>query len=608
MGRGVARQSLEHPGALEQPLVDRPALRKVAQVGRELERALERHAEAVRDHPRDAVDVGERQPQGAPDVAHHPLRSHGAEGDDLGDVAFAVAALHVIDHLAAPQVVEVDVDVRHADPLGVQEPLEDQAVPQRIDVGDPERVGHQRPGHRAAARAHADPAPARVRDEVADDQEVGGEPHAADHVELVLEAAPDLLADRVEPLAELRPGQLAQVVLGARRPGRKRELREQRPPEAELEIAALGDLEGAAQRVGEVAEALPHLLGRLEVDLVGQVAETVRVVHRLAGLDAEQDVVGVGVLVPQVVAVVGGDQRDPGALRQRAHALADLILDLEAVVLDLEVEVPGPEHLAVEHRGAERAVGVVVDEIARHLTLGAGRQRDQALGVRREQLVVDARLVVEALEEGERREAHEVLEAALVARQEHQVVRRLPGAVVAAPAGDVGLHAQDRLDAGLPGRLVELHGPEQGAVVGEGQGRHAELGGPLHHAGDRARAVEQRVVAVVVEVDELGLLHGASCARGRSSKGGRRGPGTVLRRQSITKLPETRDEFPARSATCASKRCAPRRGAWSGRQRSVCSSESHSLGIRFPSTRKNDRDGSTPLPPSSSRASSAQRL
>src|SRR5436853_515706 len=54
--------------------------------------------------------------------------------------------------------------------------------------------GSARAGHRAAARPHADAAPARERDEVADDQEVRGEPHADDDVQLVAGALARLRA------------------------------------------------------------------------------------------------------------------------------------------------------------------------------------------------------------------------------------------------------------------------------------------------------------------------------------------------------------------------------------------------------------------------------
>ena len=61
-------------------------------------------------------------------------------------------AADVGDDLVAPAVLEVDVDVGHRHPVGVQEPLERQLVEDRVDRRDPERVGHDRARRRAAAR------------------------------------------------------------------------------------------------------------------------------------------------------------------------------------------------------------------------------------------------------------------------------------------------------------------------------------------------------------------------------------------------------------------------------------------------------------------------
>ena len=77
----------------------------------------------------------------------------GAEGDDLGHPVAAPLVGGVAQHLAAAAVVEVDVDVGHRRALGVEEPLEQQPVLDRVDVGDAQRVGHQRTGGRAAAGA-----------------------------------------------------------------------------------------------------------------------------------------------------------------------------------------------------------------------------------------------------------------------------------------------------------------------------------------------------------------------------------------------------------------------------------------------------------------------
>ena len=122
----------------------------------------------------DLVDVGERHLEHAADVADHRLRLHRAEGDDLRDVLAAVLARDVVDHLAAAALAEVDVDIGQRHALGVEEALEDQVEVERIDVGDPQAVGDQAAGRRAAARADRNALLARVADEVPDDQEVPG--------------------------------------------------------------------------------------------------------------------------------------------------------------------------------------------------------------------------------------------------------------------------------------------------------------------------------------------------------------------------------------------------------------------------------------------------
>ena len=82
-----------------------------------------------------------------------------AVGDDLRDPVVAPLLGDVPDHVTPPAFVEVDVDVRHGDAFRVQEPLEDQPVLQRVQVGDAQRVGDQAACGRAAARADADPVP-----------------------------------------------------------------------------------------------------------------------------------------------------------------------------------------------------------------------------------------------------------------------------------------------------------------------------------------------------------------------------------------------------------------------------------------------------------------
>ena len=93
----------------------------------------------------------------AADVAQRGARLQRAEGDDLRDAVGAVAALHVVDHLVAPLLAEVDVEVRHRHAVGIEEALEEQPEAERIEVGDGQRPGDDRAGARAAARPDRDP-------------------------------------------------------------------------------------------------------------------------------------------------------------------------------------------------------------------------------------------------------------------------------------------------------------------------------------------------------------------------------------------------------------------------------------------------------------------
>ena len=119
----------------------------------------------------------EREAEHAARVLEGLLGLDRAVGDDLGDALVAVLLGDVVDDLAAATLVEVDVEVGHRDAVGVEEALEDQAVLQRVEVGDAHRVGGHRPGAGATAGADPDAVVLRPVDEVGDDEEVAGEAH-----------------------------------------------------------------------------------------------------------------------------------------------------------------------------------------------------------------------------------------------------------------------------------------------------------------------------------------------------------------------------------------------------------------------------------------------
>src|SRR6185436_18109018 len=124
------------------------------------------------------------------DVLDHAARLQVLERRDLTDALGAVLAGDVLDDLVPPRHAKVDVEVRHADALRVQEALEQQVVRDGVDARDAERVGDDGSGARAATRTDRDATRLRLADEVPDDEEVSGELHPDDDVELGFEAPP----------------------------------------------------------------------------------------------------------------------------------------------------------------------------------------------------------------------------------------------------------------------------------------------------------------------------------------------------------------------------------------------------------------------------------
>ena len=119
-----------------------------------------------------------------------------------------------------------------------------------------------------------------------------------------------------------------------------------------------------------------------------------------------------------------------------------------------------------------------------------------------EQLHVDARLVVVALEKAFGDQRDEVAVAFDVGREQRDVRLVAHGAVEAAARRDVGFAADDRHEPVLARGVVELHRAEHDAVVGQRDAGRAFLRGAAAQRIDATRAVEKRVLAMDVQMDE----------------------------------------------------------------------------------------------------------
>ena len=193
-------------------------------------------------------------------------------------------------------------------------------------------------------------------------------------------------------------------------------------------------------------------------------------------------------------------------LRDRLQPDVDDLLLVDALVLHLEEEVVRAEDVAIRGRRVERLPLLLGADAGRDLTLEAAAQPDQALRVLRQQLLVDARLVVEALGVARRHQLDQVVVALVGLGQQHQVVGGLARRAALrppVPGRDVDLAAEDRIDPALARLVVEHDRREHVAVLGDRRRRHLQLDALVEQLLDPAGAVEQREFGVQVEMDEF---------------------------------------------------------------------------------------------------------
>ena len=411
----------------------------------------------------------------------------------MGHVIRTVAVAHVVDHLPAPLIVEIAVDIGHAHALGIQEALEHQRVFQRVDLGDIQRVGHNAARAAAATGPHAHAVGLGVVNKVPDDQEIIHIAHGLDHTQLVLHALPGVGTVRAvlahqAVLAQLPEIALVGLALGQRKCGQVG------GGEVELHVAASGDLFGALYGVVEIGEELAHLFLRLDVHLVSVHAHAMLVRQGLARLDAHQHLLGCGILAGQVVAVVGyhqGDVHRPGQLHQPGGYG---LLVRQAVVLKFNEEVAPAEDVQVSLGHLAGFVFPPVQQQLGQIAGQAGRQRDQALAVLFKQRVIHPGSVIVAPDEALADQARQVLIALLVLAQQDQVAV-IPGSVglVLHVRADVDLAPDHRMDARRLRGAIEVHHTVHHAVVGHRAGGHTQRLQPLHQRLDPAGPVEQAV-------------------------------------------------------------------------------------------------------------------
>ena len=387
----------------------------------------------------------------------------------MGDLLGAVELANVLHDLEAPLIVEVHIDIGHLGTLRGQEPLEHQAVLERIERGDVHGVGDDSAGSRATAGADADAVVLGPLHVLGNDQKVGGKALVANDLVFVLKAlfdvdATDLARGPVVTvvLAQAFLALAAELTLVRLAGVKQREARQDDGVPVQLDIALVGNLERVVAGLGAIREHRPHLLLGLHVKLRASHAHAVGVVDLGVHADAHDDVLHGSVLAAQVVEVVGGNDLDAyllGDVDERAvHLLiGQAVVGGDAVFLNLDVKVAGVKGIAEGLGPLDGAFHVTAVDVFGDDARDAGARADHALGVAAQVVERHARLVVKALHGGLGNRLHQVDVALLVLSQKDHVIKL--GLMVAGERlvrRKVNLAAKDGLDDQRRLELVDV--------------------------------------------------------------------------------------------------------------------------------------------------------
>ena len=468
----------------------------------------------------------------------------------------AVFFLHVLDDAVAALIVKIHVDIRHRDAFGVQETLEQEVVPDGVQVGDAQAVGDGAAGRAATPRAYGDAVVFRPVDEVLDNEEVVREAHAGDGLQLKVDA---LFLDVVQfltvPHVRSLVAEFAEVgyrvaevvsAVGAALFGAVFVVHHLVPALVDDRLVQAGPVVDVFEEVGRqfetgqhvsavdvvvfylfqhfqgvgngfrmVGEKGEHLFFAFEILLLG-IVQAVRLVQEFAGVQADEPVVGGTVFLVYEVNVVGGNDLHPVLLGQlekggdigalafvhvqgQARHLGLVVHYLQVIVLSEEVLVP--------FDGLVRPGDIARQDAARNLARHAGRTADEVLVVFLHNLVAHTRLVVVfSFDMAGGDNLHQVLVAVVVlGQQDEMIVFAVLGVfdTVVVPLGHINLTADNGFYAGMFfGIFEELLHPVHIAVVGDGQAGHTHLLGAVEEMLDGTLPIENRVLRVNVQVYE----------------------------------------------------------------------------------------------------------
>ena len=431
----------------------------------------------------------------------------------------AIFVRHVLDNLLTFLFRKIAVNVGHAHPSRGQKPLKHQIIRDRIHLGNPQAERHEAPGGRPPSRPHGDLMGLSVPYKIADDEEIIGKSHLVDGLQLIVQ--PLAIEDLIQffPLLQhpfqvgLKPrNRLLFQIGGVVLPFRQFIGGEMVSLKGEIHLAHLSYLESILQGLGHIGKFPCHLLRGFHIKFVGLKSHATFILKRFPRLKTEQNLMGLGILSFQVMAIVCCHEWNILLPSQILYRIVHKLLLRDPVLLNLQIEMPFTKQVAVKADPFSGLIQVLREYQGGDFPFQAGGKGNQPLMVRQEQLMIDPRFIIKSLHVSQRDQPRKILIACIIFGQENQVVGGVPPGIrlLLEPAlrSHINLAPDDGMNPislGLPVKVIRA---EHIPVIRQGDGVHPIGRKLFKKLGKSNSPIEEAVLTVKMEMNEISLyLH-----------------------------------------------------------------------------------------------------
>ena len=136
------------------------------------QRPIQRNVQLSGHQLRNGIHHGIGQIHDTSHVPNDSLCRQGSEGDDLHHLIGAILLTYIVNDLLPAVVAEIHINIRHGNPLRIQESLKEKVVSDGIDIRNPKAVGHNAACGGSPARPHRNAVASGIVDKVPHDQEI----------------------------------------------------------------------------------------------------------------------------------------------------------------------------------------------------------------------------------------------------------------------------------------------------------------------------------------------------------------------------------------------------------------------------------------------------